>query len=145
MATHDECPICLDCMDSGIPESLKVSTCKHTFHKKCIDSWIDTAQWKCPICRQQLTEVLRYPLRVQEIRGEKVNVYPVKFNDAMYLIKEVDYVTIRNTLYPLAAQSPFDAIFDQICVSVVMFSLIKSKSLQEAYTRSKQIIDNAGG
>lgn len=51
----EECPICLEApkdISPIIPE-----TCGHSFHERCLQSWIDSTSSnasRCPICRQSL-------------------------------------------------------------------------------------------
>ncbi len=42
-----ECVICIEQIEDDKEESL---TCGHTFHKECIDKWLDQ-KTECPICR----------------------------------------------------------------------------------------------
>lgn len=49
-----ECPICLDTFQ--INEDVRVLSCKHCFHKNCIDSWL-RSMLKCPICRNSVTRL----------------------------------------------------------------------------------------
>lgn len=48
------CSICIT--DVASNEYIRELSCKHTFHKKCIDKWmkkciIDEVELKCPMCR----------------------------------------------------------------------------------------------
>ncbi|KAI3505334.1 hypothetical protein L1887_27424 [Cichorium endivia] len=47
------CSVCLDCIDAThlIRELL---TCKHVFHRECLDRWVDEGQVTCPLCRSML-------------------------------------------------------------------------------------------
>ena len=51
---EDDCTICLDKMNANYKNE-KVTTyeCNHTFHLKCLNSWVIKSQ-TCPICRQML-------------------------------------------------------------------------------------------
>ena len=46
----DECCICLERMKTKNRTTLKVLTCKHVFHTKCIEEW-NKINNTCPICR----------------------------------------------------------------------------------------------
>ncbi|XP_039282400.1 E3 ubiquitin-protein ligase RNF13 [Nilaparvata lugens] len=43
----DVCSICLE----EVKGIVKVLTCDHHFHMKCVDEWFQDSQRKCPICR----------------------------------------------------------------------------------------------
>ena len=43
-----ECPICLDNFETK--DEIRVTVCKHKFHKECIDSWFDK-ELNCPMCK----------------------------------------------------------------------------------------------
>ncbi len=49
---EDDCTICLDKIKN---DNNQVTTyeCNHTFHLKCLNSWVMKSQ-TCPICRQIL-------------------------------------------------------------------------------------------
>ena len=47
----DKCSICIDDMDKD--EELIKLTCKHLFHKKCIQQWLKKYNYICPICRKE--------------------------------------------------------------------------------------------
>lgn len=49
-----ECPICLDVFQTN--EEVRVLSCKHCFHRNCIDSWL-RSMLKCPICRNSVTKL----------------------------------------------------------------------------------------
>lgn len=45
-----DCVICLSEVLSG--EKFRVlPKCKHRFHGGCIDAWLETGKWSCPVCR----------------------------------------------------------------------------------------------
>jgi hypothetical protein len=47
--THLQCLICLD---DYVPEAdLRLLSCKHAFHKSCVDQWLQTGKNNCPACR----------------------------------------------------------------------------------------------
>lgn len=41
------CPVCLERMDESVQGVLTI-LCKHTFHGKCLNQWVDST---CPVCR----------------------------------------------------------------------------------------------
>ncbi|KAM0679686.1 hypothetical protein GINT2_002094 [Glugoides intestinalis] len=53
-----DCPICLETYSAG--EDIRLLSCKHCFHKNCIDSWLKT-MLKCPVCRNPVTKLADSP------------------------------------------------------------------------------------
>lgn len=49
---HHECAICL-CL---IVDKHKTTACHHTFHRHCLDQWLETSSHQsCPICRSSVS------------------------------------------------------------------------------------------
>lgn len=48
----DSCVICLSDFSAG--EAIRTLSCKHVFHKECIDNWLGS-HTTCPLCNIQLT------------------------------------------------------------------------------------------
>ncbi|TFY73022.1 hypothetical protein EWM64_g10989, partial [Hericium alpestre] len=45
---------CLICLEDYVPEDeLRLLTCRHGFHKGCVDQWLETGRNNCPACRSQ--------------------------------------------------------------------------------------------
>ncbi|XP_067169175.1 E3 ubiquitin-protein ligase ZNRF2-like [Apteryx mantelli] len=69
---YAECAICLGTFEQG--EALKVLSCSHAYHGKCIDLW-HRAQPRgktCPLCLRRVTAVVLIPLRhAPRIRQEE--------------------------------------------------------------------------
>ncbi len=49
--SNEQCSICLNTYT--IPEKIRTLNCGHSFHKRCIDKWLNQNQ-SCPICRQNI-------------------------------------------------------------------------------------------
>jgi hypothetical protein len=49
---EETCSICLD--DFKYREFHKELSCKHNFHKKCIDRWFNKDHSDCPMCRSKV-------------------------------------------------------------------------------------------
>lgn len=45
-----ECSICMCAMESNNNTTM-TTRCNHTFHKTCIQRWLDTGKTTCPLCR----------------------------------------------------------------------------------------------
>ncbi|TFK69550.1 hypothetical protein BDN72DRAFT_897220 [Pluteus cervinus] len=45
---------CLICLDDYDPEDdVRVMSCRHAFHKSCVDTWLQTGKNNCPACRSR--------------------------------------------------------------------------------------------
>lgn len=51
-----ECPLCLD--DFSCSDDPQILPCHHSFHRPCIQMWLERGHSTCPICQQRavLTE-----------------------------------------------------------------------------------------
>ena len=58
----NDCPICMETIDSA---TAYWTTCKHAFHKECIESWMKRSS-TCPLCR---TRIMSAPSPVQQPAG----------------------------------------------------------------------------
>lgn len=47
------CTICLDPLDLE-HDVRQLSRCSHVFHRDCLDTWVDSGQVTCPLCRSLL-------------------------------------------------------------------------------------------
>lgn len=48
---------CSICIEPYIPKQYKRTLdCKHTFHKKCLDSWLSNYSAQCPLCRKDFRD-----------------------------------------------------------------------------------------
>jgi len=47
----DRCLICLD--DYEPEDDLRLLSCKHAFHKSCVDQWLQIGKNNCPACRSK--------------------------------------------------------------------------------------------
>ncbi|KAH6562418.1 hypothetical protein BASA60_011146 [Batrachochytrium salamandrivorans] len=52
--THEKCTICLSAYAED--DQLRVLSCRHGFHKDCLDQWLVTYRNSCPICRAKGVE-----------------------------------------------------------------------------------------
>ncbi|TBU27067.1 hypothetical protein BD311DRAFT_666225 [Dichomitus squalens] len=48
----ERCLICLD--DYSPEEDLRLMTCKHVFHRDCVDKWLQVGRNNCPACRTKV-------------------------------------------------------------------------------------------
>ncbi|XP_052196897.1 RING-H2 finger protein ATL57-like [Diospyros lotus] len=56
-----ECTVCLSVLEEG--EEIRKLKCNHTFHKACLDTWLQLDRDTCPLCRRKVLPeeaVIRY-------------------------------------------------------------------------------------
>ena len=80
--TH-ECSICLESLDKS--NKNKTTICNHTFHKECIDLWLQHKNI-CPLCRYQFNVIYK----CKDVNYNFYN-YSVKIND--------EYLSFKSFLY----------------------------------------------
>lgn len=51
---EEDCPVCLECF-ANTSELCARLPCKHSFHKLCIDKWLQRGSFSCPCCRMDAT------------------------------------------------------------------------------------------
>lgn len=55
MKDADETMQCLICLDEYQQEDdVRVMSCRHAFHKECVDKWLSTGKNNCPACRTKV-------------------------------------------------------------------------------------------
>ena len=55
--TNEKCSICLDELKDNTHE---LDECKHTFHSKCLISYLRTGNRSCPLCRGVTDEINQF-------------------------------------------------------------------------------------
>ena len=73
-----KCPICLvsfvdeDHFDENINLAIKLPNCNHTFHKSCMQRWLDVTN-SCPMCRYEFpTDDPNYEEFKRQKKREKI-------------------------------------------------------------------------
>lgn len=65
-----ECTICLDEMSE---DDVRLKPCKHQFHRKCIQTWLNQSN-ECPVCRKKNPKIPK----IIEVITIKDEVTPAK-------------------------------------------------------------------
>ena len=55
--TEKECLVCLGTFGPG--DQIRVLPCMHTFHKECVDEWLNLGHNDCPLCKQEVNAPLK--------------------------------------------------------------------------------------
>ncbi|KAE8715822.1 E3 ubiquitin-protein ligase RHA2A [Hibiscus syriacus] len=50
--SSNQCTVCLSELEEG--EKVRKLKCKHTFHKDCLDRWLQQYWATCPLCRTKV-------------------------------------------------------------------------------------------
>ena len=82
MLTYRQCLICLE--DYDPEEELRLLSCRHVFHRDCVDRWLETGRNNCPACRSQvrmssndLTCLLRFFFAFQGVTTNGPGAIPI--------------------------------------------------------------------
>ncbi|KAF8517391.1 hypothetical protein BU17DRAFT_49790 [Hysterangium stoloniferum] len=66
--TVEKCVICLD--EYEPEDDVRLLSCRHAFHKNCIDKWLETGRNNCPACRSKGVRTGDDPLAYAEASSE---------------------------------------------------------------------------
>ncbi|XP_030447964.1 E3 ubiquitin-protein ligase RHA2A-like [Syzygium oleosum] len=66
----DCCMVCLCGLRDG--DRVRRLPCRHVFHKRCFDGWLDQLKFDCPVCRSKLVPDERVELTARRVGGELV-------------------------------------------------------------------------
>ncbi|KAI6677098.1 hypothetical protein NL676_037894 [Syzygium grande] len=66
----DCCMVCLCGLRDG--DRVRRLPCRHVFHKRCFDGWLDQLKFDCPVCRSKLVPDERVELAARRVGGELV-------------------------------------------------------------------------
>ena len=134
--TQEDCPICFDSLrteGSQGSEEYK-ARCGHSFHKPCIDKWIDSFHWRCPLCRERMVEI--------ELKGRKnpddPNIIEFKFNGETYDVNADDIGTVAKQAD--IGYSQTDREYNLMKLAIIVFSIVKTSTLEEATEKAKNFI-----
>ncbi|XP_030529224.1 E3 ubiquitin-protein ligase RHA2A-like [Rhodamnia argentea] len=62
------CMVCLCGLRDG--DRVRRLPCRHVFHKRCFDGWLDQLKFDCPVCRSKLVPDERVELTARRVGGE---------------------------------------------------------------------------
>lgn len=92
-----ECSICFESLKTGIIKT----DCKHTFHKLCLDKWIDFNN-NCPLCRSIINRKQKDRYKIIEIYSGNYfegEIIEQRFTDSGNICYTI--TNINNSKYPI--------------------------------------------
>jgi len=136
-----DCSICLESIESieSLESPILKTRCEHIFHKNCINKWIDSFHWRCPLCRGQLVDITLYKLRSFDAGDSKppVMIYPIHFDGKLYVVKEKDYLEVRDKFNFSQFLLDQEEFITKVVKPIIFFSIMKTNNLEEAYHKAE--------
>ncbi len=129
----EDCCICFEALRTEGSEEYK-ARCGHSFHKPCIDKWIDDFHWRCPLCRERMVEIV--------LKGRKnpddPTIIEFKFNGETYDVNGNDIETVSRQAN--IGYSETDKEYNLMNAGLVLFSIIKTSTIEEAVEKLKNFM-----
>ncbi|XP_009778954.1 E3 ubiquitin-protein ligase RHA2A-like [Nicotiana tabacum] len=75
-ASGSNCVVCLNRLGDG--DHVRKLACRHVFHKKCFDGWLDTLNFNCPICRSPLVSDERVALAQRRVAWDVLDWFSLR-------------------------------------------------------------------
>ncbi|KAA8546867.1 hypothetical protein F0562_003296 [Nyssa sinensis] len=80
-----ECVVCLSIFEEG--DEIRKLKCEHTFHRDCLDTWLQQDQATCPLCRKTVLPekiLVQYRLRLNHLEYDGSDEELIFFLSAFY-------------------------------------------------------------
>lgn len=114
----DKCPICRENYDirsvsiatnkqvenSILSNKVAYLSCKHHYHKRCIETWINKGHDNCPMCNIDITEI--------DIKSYQIAITDIETYQERYLLNNIDAV-IWKVLARHGNQMTFDELLSE--------------------------------
>ena len=118
---------CLVCLDGyQLDSEIRVMSCRHAFHKECIDKWLTVGRNNCPACRTKVSRVL-VQLEVRFSRPFRVSVSSAthpQHHLSQRLLHEPSFKICFAAFLYLPPSTYFFAPQTDACQSVLHFALL---------------------
>lgn len=88
LTIFSQCLICLD--DYEEEDDCRLLSCKHAFHRTCVDHWLKTGRNNCPACRSTVSS-----MHLSHGRSDVVSQYP----RVSRLVKKCRAVQVQHPLH----------------------------------------------
>jgi hypothetical protein len=126
-----DCSICFD----EICENKHTLSCNHNFHSHCINTWINSFHWKCPLCRADVVRI--------ELKEFKEDSILVSKDDVEYTVNKDVFFQVLNSLdmIPYQDNSTFKKYYYSIS-GLILFSLIQYNNVEKSIEDIKKFLNH---
>jgi hypothetical protein len=109
-----DCSICFD----ELKESKHTLSCNHHFHSHCINTWINSFHWKCPLCRADIVKI-----ELKEFKEDNISFFK---DDVEYTVNKDVFFQVLNNLDTIPYQdNPIRKKYYYTISALILFSLIQ--------------------
>ncbi|XP_004502459.1 uncharacterized protein [Cicer arietinum] len=84
LKSHVECSVCLSEFEEG--EKVRSLKCKHTFHKDCLDKWLQDYLATCPLCRNKVLPDHVVSKHRDQLRNQQGNDFEGNHDNLPYVL-----------------------------------------------------------
>lgn len=75
-AADGHCVVCQNSFSDG--DQVRRLPCRHLFHRRCFDGWLDHLKFNCPLCRSPLVSDDRLAVADRRVGAELVSWFSVR-------------------------------------------------------------------
>ncbi|XP_076894973.1 E3 ubiquitin-protein ligase RHA2A-like [Bidens hawaiensis] len=73
---NTDCVVCLNVFADG--DHVRKLSCRHVFHKECLDGWLDQMNFRCPLCRSPVVCDERVRSTRRRVAGDVMGWFSVR-------------------------------------------------------------------
>ena len=127
-----DCSICFD----EINENKHTLSCNHNFHSHCINKWIDSFHWKCPLCRADIVKI-----ELKEFKEDNISFLK---DDIEYTVNKDIFFEVLNNLDMIPYQeNPIIKKYYYSISALILFSLIRyNNNVEKSITDIKIFLNH---
>lgn len=126
-----DCSICLESIE-GNSHTL---SCNHNFHSHCINEWINSFHWKCPLCRADAVKI-----ELKEFKEDNIIFFK---DDIEYNVKKDIFFEVLNNLDMISYQEhPVIKKYYYTISALILFSLIRYNNVEKSIEDVKKFLQH---
>ncbi|XP_022740743.1 uncharacterized protein LOC111292567 [Durio zibethinus] len=135
----NECAVCLSELEEG--ETVRKLKCKHTFHKDCLDRWLQQYRATCPLCR---TKVLPDEIvaKYHSHRLQDQVEYDESDEEMIFLLSALHGLLSFNNLLWLTEAQILGKVFNLMKIEHLGFNVLVPNSLDWKMNREFCTVPN---